>query len=185
VLLLGNLSLRALENRCQGLILVKSSDQADMQIDVNGDRSNNGSNVIGRQHDREEEAMIRFNFVVPTLVATSIACAAIGPIPVLAQSSGPSTSLSSAPVAKSLMVGDSVQSVSGGSVMTVRSIDGGQALCDWADADGKKHSARFPIKDLVASSTDDKLPAMNEPQPYKPCPANVITAQGKHECLND
>ena len=126
--------------------------------------------------------MTRFSFVVPALIAAGIACAAICPGPVLAQSPRPSTSVSSA--TKSLKVGDSVQSVSGGSVMTVRAIDGDQVLCDWTDTTGQ-HSARFPIKDLVARSTDDKLPAMNEPQPYKPCPADVITAQGKHECLND
>jgi uncharacterized protein YodC (DUF2158 family) len=82
-------------------------------------------------------------------------------------------------------VGDWVLPASGGQAMQIRAVSGDEAICNWRDATGAQHHAQFPLVDLsVVDAPSDQLPAMNEPQPYRPCPASVITEQGKHECLD-
>lgn len=80
-------------------------------------------------------------------------------------------------------VGDLVRPASGGELMTVTKIKGDEAICD--SADGARKDARYPIAQLVVVSSlrDQALAPSNEPRIYRPCPANVVTSSGRHECL--
>lgn len=49
-----------------------------------------------------------------------------------------------------LRVGDLVRFRSGGPMMTVRTIKGRNAICNWANWTGKLQSHSFPIAELVA-----------------------------------
>lgn len=90
----------------------------------------------------------------------------------------------------SIKVGDLVRSAAGGPVMKVRAINGDQAVCDPLDANARR--ATLPITQLIAvtdternqsADTESNQPSLNEPQTYHPCPAEVVTADGRHECL--
>ena len=81
-------------------------------------------------------------------------------------------------------VGDLVRPSNGGPLMTVRAIKHGVAICDWQSWDGVPSKARFPIGQLVViGGPGFNQGPLTEPHPYRPCPANVITKHGRHECL--
>lgn len=80
-------------------------------------------------------------------------------------------------------VGDLVRPASGGPLMTVTAIKDAEAICE--SPDGTRKNARYPIAQLVVISglLDQALSPSNEPRTYRPCPANVVTSSGRHECL--
>ena len=80
-----------------------------------------------------------------------------------------------------IKVGDLVRPSDGGPLMTVRSIKKGLAICVWQAWDGSSHKGRFPLSQLI--SVGSAPPPLIEPQPYRPCPADVMTRKGRHECL--
>lgn len=88
-----------------------------------------------------------------------------------------------APIQPTLKAGDLVRPLSGGPVMTVREVKGNEVICGW-HVMGAAHKATFPVSQLslVGGPSYQQRPAA-EPQPYRPCPANVITRSGRHECL--
>lgn len=83
-------------------------------------------------------------------------------------------------------VGALVRPSTGGPLMTVRSIKHGFAICDWESWSGARTKARFPISQLVVIGGPGSPASrpLTEPQPYRPCPADVIAANGRHECLD-
>ncbi len=95
----------------------------------------------------------------------------------------------SAPVAAATQsapkVGNWVRPLSGGQAMQIETLKGDEAILAWNDGKGAQHHAQFPLADLsVVDGPSADLPSLAEPQPYRPCPANVITQQGQHECLD-
>lgn len=115
--------------------------------------------------------------------ALSIACGLTVPSVMAAQTNKPPAAQLAQ--TSSLKVGDHVRAVSGGALMTVRSIEGGNAICEWQGEDGTNHKAAFPPNDLVAVSGTEAAPIITtEPEPYRPCPADVVTAEGRHECID-
>jgi uncharacterized protein YodC (DUF2158 family) len=81
-------------------------------------------------------------------------------------------------------IGDLVRLRTGGRLMTVRAIKGDQATCGWRNLSGHAVHADFPINQLsVIGGPGHNQNPYSEPQPYHPCPADVITARGRHECL--
>jgi len=91
------------------------------------------------------------------------------------------------PAQTQIKVGDQVRTVSGGALMTVRAIQGGNATCEWQGENGALRTAAFPLNVLVAIGGPGTVAApvtTDESQPYRPCPAEVVTAEGRHECID-
>ncbi|HUZ33196.1 MAG TPA: hypothetical protein VMV19_14000 [Xanthobacteraceae bacterium] len=88
------------------------------------------------------------------------------------------------PTQPSVAIGDLVQSTTGGTVMRVRSINGGQAICHWKDDSGQAHQEKKSVAQLIVIAgplkNEDEF---KEPGSYHPCPANVIRRGGGHQCL--
>ena len=128
-------------------------------------------------------------------VTLFLAGAAVTPRPAWAQTASPQVepappaATSPSPTqpgatTRTLTVGDMVQSTSGGPVMRVQSINGDQANCQWRDKGGKVRQERFSVAQLTVTAAPMKNEyEFEEPAPYHPCPANVITRNGRHECL--
>jgi uncharacterized protein YodC (DUF2158 family) len=91
-----------------------------------------------------------------------------------------------APVASadSVRVGELVQFPSGGPVMKVTDVQGGDVIVQWTTETGQIVSGTFPAVALVATGSSDALKDRQEDPPYvyRPCPSSVVL-NGKHMCL--
>jgi hypothetical protein len=102
-----------------------------------------------------------------------------------AQSPSPQPSAQATAAESTLKIGDWVRPLSGGQAMQIVTFTGDEAILTWTDNRGGQHHAQFPLADLsVVDGPTPYPPPLVEPQPYRPCPANVINQQGKHECLD-
>jgi uncharacterized protein YodC (DUF2158 family) len=90
------------------------------------------------------------------------------------------------PLWSNVKIGDMVRLRTGGRLMTVRAIKGDQAICGWRNLSGQRVHANFPIDQLmVIGGPGQNQNPYSEPQPYRPCPADVVTPGGRHECLDE
>jgi hypothetical protein len=68
--------------------------------------------------------------------------------------------------------------------MRIRAIEGDTAICEVLGQQGGRIATEFPIAQLTLVGGPDRRQApMLEPQPYHPCPADVIMRNGRHACL--
>ncbi len=97
---------------------------------------------------------------------------------------GPATTTLQTVAPADLKVGDLVRPTVGGPVMRVHAIKGDTAICDLRGHRGAHTTAEFPIAQLtLVGGPDRRQQPQLEPQPYRPCPADVIMPNGRHECL--
>ena len=68
--------------------------------------------------------------------------------------------------------------------MRVRAIKGGTVICDVGNGQSARTKAEFPIAQLALVRGPGRRSApLLEPQPYRPCPADVVMPNGHHACL--
>jgi len=77
--------------------------------------------------------------------------------------------------------GDLVRVRSGGPLMTVKAVDGGQVATDWATVDGRLVSGTFNVTDLRKIGGAEPPRQSEGPYRYRPCPAEVAD-NGKVRC---
>ena len=125
---------------------------------------------------------IRGGFAVSLFLATVMAVASIGPA---VSGEPPQTAPSITALQPAhLKAGDLVRPLSGGPVMRVRAVKGDTVICDVGNGQSAHTKAEFPIAQLalVTGSAGRSAPLL-EPQPYRPCPADVVMPDGRHACL--
>jgi uncharacterized protein YodC (DUF2158 family) len=126
-----------------------------------------------------------------TAASAQLAPPPYGPVNAITETASPSPTLAASPAqqdryarASGLRVGDLVRVRSGGPLMTVRAVEGSEAVCDWQTWAGEPRSARFQISELnPIGGPGYVLSPPSEPKPYRPCKADVAV-NGRDECIN-